>query len=80
MRPQPAPAAASTRNYLKPGEVVVLIQDRRIFLWRAIDSKGEILDVPIRPRGDKAAALRLLRKLLQKGNAPHLLVTDKLAS
>ncbi|MFL5531074.1 MAG: DDE-type integrase/transposase/recombinase, partial [Gemmatimonadales bacterium] len=57
MRPQPAPAAASTRSYLKPGEVVVLIQDRRIFLWRAIDSKGEILDVPIRPRGDKAAAL-----------------------
>jgi putative transposase len=46
-----------------------------------VDSEGEILDVLVQPRRDKAAALRLLRKLLKKQrSAPRLLVTDKLSS
>src|SRR5215212_1887952 len=62
-------------------EVVVSIQGRRMYLWRAVDSEGEILDLLVQPKRDKAAALRLMRKLLKKqGYAPSLLVTDKLGS
>jgi transposase-like protein len=52
-----------------------------MYLWRAVDSEGEILDVVVQPKRDKAAALELMRKLLKKqGFAPRLLVTDKLPS
>jgi putative transposase len=60
-------------------EMVVSIQGRRMYLWRAVDSEGEVLDMLVQPRRDTAAALRLMRKLLKKqGYAPDELVTDKL--
>src|SRR5918998_6233092 len=62
-------------------EMVVSIQGRRMYLWRAVDSEGEILDILVQPKRDKASALRLMRKLLKKqGCAPDVLVTDRLAS
>jgi putative transposase len=62
-------------------EMVVRIAGRRMYLWRAVDHEGEILDMLVQRRRDKRAALRLMRKLLRKqGFAPKLLVTDKLAS
>ena len=62
-------------------EMVVRIAGRRMYLWRAVDHKGEILDMLVQRRRDKRAALRLMRKLLHKqGLAPKLLVTDKLRS
>src|SRR5918911_1534117 len=62
-------------------EMVVSIQGRRMYLWRAVDREGEILDLLIQPKRDKAAALRLMRKLLkEQGYAPGVLVTDKLGS
>jgi putative transposase len=62
-------------------EIVVSIQGRRMYLWRAVDSDGEILDLLVQPKRDKAAALKLMRRLLKKqGYAPGVLVTDKLAS
>src|SRR5215211_6491456 len=62
-------------------EMVVSIQGRRMYLWRAVDSEGEVLDLLVQPRRDTAAALRLMRKLLKKqGYAPDQIVTDKLGS
>src|SRR3954470_10138754 len=62
-------------------EMVVSIQGRHMYLWRAVDSEGEVLDLLVQPERDKAAALRLMRKLLRKqGYAPRVLVTDKLRS
>jgi putative transposase len=62
-------------------EMVVRIAGKRMYLWRAVDHEGEILDMPVHRRRDKRAALRLMRKLLKKqGFAPKLLVTDKLRS
>ena len=62
-------------------EMVVRIAGRRIYLWRAVDHEGEVLDMLIRRRRDSRAVLRLMRKLLKKqGFAPKLLVTDKLRS
>src|SRR3982075_926234 len=62
-------------------EMVVRIAGRRMYLWRAVDHEGEVLDLLVQRRRDKRAALRLMRKLLRKqGFAPKLLVTDKLRS
>ena len=47
-------------------EMVVSIQGRRMYLWRAVDSEGEVLDLLVQPRRDTKAALRLMRKLLKK--------------
>ena len=59
---------------------MVTIQGRRMYLWRAVDSEGEVLDLLVQPKRDTAAALRLMRKLLKKqGYTPDELVTDKLA-
>src|SRR3954469_9855682 len=62
-------------------EMVVRIAGKRMYLWRAVDHEGEVLDMLVQRRRDKRAALRLMRKLLRKlGFAPKLLTTDKLGS
>jgi transposase-like protein len=62
-------------------EMVVRIAGKRMYLWRAVDHEGEVLDMLVQRRRDRRAALRLMRKLLRKqGFAPKLLVTDKLSS
>jgi putative transposase len=62
-------------------EMVVSIQGQRMYLWRAVDSEGEVLDLLVQSKRDTKAALRLMRKLLKKqGYAPDELVTDKLGS
>jgi len=50
-----------------------------MYLWRAVNCEGEVLDIPVRSRRDKNAALKLLQKLLNtQGSAPTEVVTDKL--
>src|SRR3954452_13645370 len=62
-------------------EMVVRIAGKRMYLWRAVDHEGEVLDMLVQHRRDSRATLRLMRKLLKKqGFAPKLLVTDKLRS
>src|SRR6267143_5339659 len=62
-------------------EMAVMIAARRFWLWRAVDDEGEVLDLLVQPRRDKAAAVKLMRKLLKKqGFAPDVLVTDRLRS
>ena len=62
-------------------EMVVRIAGKRMYLWRAVDHEGEVLDILVQRRRDSRAALRLMRKLLKKqGFAPKLLVTDNLRS
>jgi putative transposase len=61
-------------------EMVVRIAGKRMFLWRAVDDEGEVLEMLVQRRRDSRAALRLMRKLLKKqGFAPKLLVTDSCA-
>lgn len=62
-------------------EVFVSIGGRMMYLWRAVDAEGEVLDVLVQPRRDKRAALKLMRRLLRnQGFAPTAVVTDKLRS
>jgi len=52
-----------------------------VYLWRAVDAEGEVLDVLVQSRRNKRAALKLMRKLLKKyGFVPDKLVTDDLKS
>ena len=58
-----------------------MIAGRQFWLWRAVDDEGEVLDLLVQRRRDKAAAAKLMCKLLKKqGFAPEVLVTDKLRS
>ena len=73
-RPRP-----SSRWHLD--EMSVAIGGQRVWLWRAVDHEGEVLDLLVQRRRDKAAAVKLMRKLLKKqGYAPDVMVTDKLRS
>jgi len=59
----------------------VRIGSRQMYLWRAVDAEGEILEMLVQRKRDKRAALRLIRKLLKKqGIAPATLVTDRLGA
>ena len=62
-------------------EVFVTIGGKRMFLWRAVDCEGEVLDIVVQSRRNKKAALKLIRKLLKnQGFVPDTIVTDKLPS
>src|SRR3981081_3803140 len=62
-------------------EMVVRTATRPMYLWRAVDHEGEVLEILVQRRRDKRAAIRLMRKLLRKqGFAPKQVTTDKLRS
>jgi putative transposase len=62
-------------------EVYLKIDGRMVYLWRAVDAEGEVLDVLVQSKSNKRAALKLMRKLLKKyGFVPDKLVTDDLRS
>ena len=62
-------------------EVYLKIDGRMVYLWRAVDAEGEVLDVLVQTRRNKRAALKLMRKLLKKyGFVPDKLVTDELSA
>ena len=62
-------------------EVYLKIDGRMIYLWRAVDAEGEVLDVLVQAKRDKHATLKLMRKLLKKyGFVTDLLITDDLHS
>jgi putative transposase len=68
--------AATRRWHLD--EVFVSIAGRQMYLWRAVDDEGEVLDVLVQASRNKDAALRLMRKLLKnQGLVPTSIVTDR---
>src|SRR5471032_960293 len=62
-------------------EVYLKVAGRMVYLWRAVDAEGEVLDVLVQSKRNKRAALKLMRKLLKKyGFVPDRLITDDLRS
>jgi transposase-like protein len=62
-------------------EMFVSIGGKRMYLWRAVDHEGEVLDCLVQSRRNKHAAIKLMRKLLKKqGFVPTTIVTDHLAA
>ncbi|WP_408994989.1 IS6 family transposase [Streptomyces europaeiscabiei] len=62
-------------------EVFIKINGEQKYLWRAVDQDGNVLDILVQSRRDKAAAWRFLRRLMKKTRTvPRVIVTDKLRS
>jgi putative transposase len=62
-------------------EMVCSIGGKRMYLWRAVDDEGEVLDVVVQKARDTKAALKLLRRLLKnQPAAPERITTDGLRS
>jgi len=83
------PQFARNLRKLRPGasprwhldEMVCFIGGRRMYLWRAVDDEGEVLDLIMQPRRDAEAALALLKRLLWRQRIkPERIVTDGLPS
>ena len=52
-----------------------------VYLWRAVDAEGEVLDVLVQSKRNKYAALKLMRKLMKKYCfVPDRMITDDLRS
>jgi putative transposase len=74
LRPLPSP-----RWHLD--EMVCKVGGRRMYLWRAVDDEGEVLDLVMQRRRDTGAALRLIKHLLRNQPIePQRIVTDGLGS
>jgi putative transposase len=59
-------------------EVFVKVNGKIRYLWRAVDHEGEVLEAVVTVNRDKAAALKLLKRLLKKYGRPRTIVTDRL--
>jgi len=51
-----------------------------VYLWRAVDHEGEILESYVTKTRDKAAALRFMKKALKRHGPAEKFVTDGLKS
>jgi putative transposase len=61
-------------------EVFVKINGELHYLWRAVDHEGEVLEVFVTKRRDRAAALKFLKRTIKRYGRPWTLVTDRLRS
>ena len=59
-------------------EMFVKVNGKLCYLWRAVDHEGEVLEAVVTARRDKAAALKLLKRVMKKYGAPRSIVTDRL--
>ena len=75
-RTRPTPS-----DYWHLDEMVIVIQGRQHWLWRAVDNEGEVLDFIVQTKRNAKAAMKLMRLLLRKqGIVPTRITTDNLRS
>ncbi len=51
-----------------------------VYLWRAVDHEGEVLESYVTRTRDKAAALRFMKKAMRRHGSPEAITTDGLGS
>ena len=61
-------------------EVFVKVNGKLCYLWRAVDHEGEVLEAVVTAKRDKAAALKLLKRIMKRYGQPRTVVTDGLCS
>lgn len=62
-------------------EIVSATAGECVWIWRAVDDKGEVMDIIVQKRRDAGATLRFLRRLLKNQNVePEVIVTYGLRS
>ena len=59
-------------------EVFVRVNGKLCYLWRAVDHEGEILEAVVTARRDKAAAVKFLKRIMNRHGQPRKIVTDGL--
>jgi putative transposase len=61
-------------------EMYVKINGEMVYLWRAVDHEGEILEIYVTKTRDKKAALVFMKKALKRHGSPKAITTDGLRS
>ena len=61
-------------------EMYVKLNGEMVYLWRAVDQEGEILESFVTKKRDKSAALTFMKKALKCHGSPEKITTDGLAS
>ncbi|GAD51174.1 hypothetical protein NT2_25_00100 [Caenibius tardaugens NBRC 16725] len=61
-------------------EMYVRPNGEMVYLWRAVDHEGEVLESYVTKKRDKAAALRFMKKTLKRHGQADKIVTDGLRS
>ena len=61
-------------------EVFVKVDGKLCYFWRAVDHEGEVLEAVVTAKRDKAAALKLLKRIMKRYGLPRKIVTDGLCS
>ncbi len=61
-------------------EMYVKLNGEMVYLWRAVDHEGEILESYVTKKRDKSAALAFMKKALKRHGSPEAIVTDGLRS
>ena len=61
-------------------EMYVKLNGEMVYLWRAVDHEGEILESYVTKKRDKSAALAFIKKALKRHGSPETIVTDGLRS
>ena len=61
-------------------EMYVKLNGEMVYLWRAVDHEGEILESYVTKTRDKSAALRFMKKAMKRHGSPAAIVTDGLTS
>ena len=56
------------------------INGERHYLWRAVNHEGEVLESYVSKRRDRNAALKIIRKSMNRNGQPRIIVMDKLRS
>ena len=58
----------------------VKLNGEMVYLWRAVDHEGEVLESYVTRSRDKAAALAFMKKALKRHGSPEAITTDGLRS
>ena len=61
-------------------EVDISIRGKKHWLWRAIDTEGNVLDILVQTRRNANAAKRFLQRLNTQFGEPRIVIPDKLRS
>jgi putative transposase len=61
-------------------EMFVKLNNEMVYLWRAVDHEGAVLESYVTRTRDKAAALAFMKKTLKRHGSPDTITTDGLRS
>ncbi|WP_428027999.1 IS6 family transposase [Altererythrobacter sp.] len=61
-------------------EMYVKLNGEMVYLWRAVDHEGEVLESYVTEKRDKSAALTFMKKALKRYGKAETIVTDGLKS